>query len=387
MQVAVQIDTNVTVFVIIEANKKMKKLIIETDKLAENIRNIKAFCKDNTIFAVVKGDGYGLSLIPYANFLLEQGITHFAVSESREAITLKSDERFFGATVLLLTPENDPEIVKELLQKGVTFTVGAPSHLELIEQVSEETENAPLVHIKVDTGFGRFGISYRNEAEILSLMEKHGKTVNITGIFTHYSCSFESKYSITKVQDECFDRILEKVKAKFPELFGKLIIHSANSCGALLYPNKKRNAVRIGSAFLGRLPMRAPVKLHRIAYLEVRVLDVNSLKKGDNVAYGNTYQAKTDMNTAVIGIGYKDGFFTTKQNDAYRFIDVLRYMYTDFRSIGKKQYLYHGKYEILGRVGMYCAIVKNDGSLRTGDIVKADCNPLFIDSAIKREYR
>jgi ribosomal protein L4 len=100
-----------------------------------------------------------------------------------------------------------------------------------------------------------------------------------------------------------------------------------------------------------------------------------------------TYKAKEDINTAVIGIGYKDGFFTTKQNDAYRFIDVLRYMYTDFRSIGKKQYLYQGKYEILGRVGMYCAIVKNDGSLRTGDIVKADCNPLFIDSAIEREYR
>ncbi len=365
----------------------MKKMVIETAKLAENVQNIKAFCKDNTIFAVVKGDGYGLSLIPYANFLREQGITHFAVSESKEAINLKSDERFFDATVLLLTPENDPEIVKELLQKGVTLTVGALSHLELIQKVSKEIEIAPNVHIKVDTGFGRFGFSYRNEKDILSAFEQQGKSVNITGIFTHYSCSFEPKYNLTKTQDERFDKILEQVKAKNPELFGKLVIHSANSCGALLYPNKKRNAVRISSAFLGRLPMKSPVKLHRIAYLEVRVLDENSLQKGDNVAYGNTYKAKENMNTAVIGIGYKDGFFTTKQNDAYRLIDVLRYMFTDFKSIGKKQYLYQGKYEILGRVGMYCAIVRNDGSLHIGDIVKADCNPLFIDSSIKREYR
>lgn len=365
----------------------MKKLIIETKKLAENIQNIKTFCQDNIIFAVVKGDGYGLSLIPYARFLMEQGITHFAVSESREAIALKNDEAFSDATVLLLTPENNSEIVKELLQKGVTLTVGSMSHLELIEKVSKELEVAPSVHIKVDTGFGRFGFSYRNETEILSAMESHGKTVNITGIFTHYSCSFEAKYKITKTQDERFDRILEKVKTQYSELFGKLTVHSANSCGALLYPNKNRNAVRIGSAFLGRLPMKSPVKLHRIAYLQVRVLDVNHLQKGDNVAYGNTYKAKTDMNTAVIGIGYKDGFFTTKQNDAYRLIDVLRYMFADFRSIGKKQYLYQGTYEILGRVGMYCAIVRNDGSLHVGDLVKVDCNPLLIDSSIQREYR
>lgn len=365
----------------------MKKLIIETEKLAENIQNMKTFCKDNTIFAVVKGDGYGLSLLSYARFLLKQGITHFAVSESMEAIALKSDEDFSLATVLLLTPENDPEIVKELLQKGVTLTVGATAHLELVAKVSEETQLAPNVHIKVDTGFGRFGFSYRNEKDILSAFNEHGKTLNITGVFTHYSCSFEAKYQITKTQDERFDHILAQVKANHPDLFSKLMIHSANSCGALLYPNKNRNAVRIGSAFLGRLPMKSPVKLHRIAYLQVRVLDVNFLKKGDNIAYGNTYKAKTDINTAVIGIGYKDGYFTTKLNDAYRPIDVLRYLVTDFRSIGKKQYLYQGKYEILGRVGMYCAIVRNDGTLHTGDIVKVDCNPLFIDSSIEREYR
>lgn len=365
----------------------MKKMIIETDKLAENIQNLKTFCKDHTIFAVVKGDGYGLSLISYANFLREQGITHFAVSESKEAITLKCDERFAEVTVLLLTPENHPEILKALMKKGVTLTVGDATHLELIENISKETEIAPSVHIKVDTGFGRFGYSYRNEKDILSAVEKHGKTVNITGIFTHYSCSFEPKYNLTKTQDERFDAILEKVQEQYPKLYADLMIHSANSCGALLYPNKNRNAVRIGSAFLGRLPMISPVKLHRIAYLQVRVLDVNSLKKGDNVAYGNTYKAKTDMNTAIIGIGYKDGFFTTKQNDAFRFIDVLRYLYTDLRSFGKKQYLYQGKYEILGRVGMYCAIVRNDGSLHAGDLVKVDCNPLFIDSSVKREYR
>lgn len=365
----------------------MKKLVIDTKKLAENIENIKTFCGNNTVIAVVKGDGYGLSLLPYATFLLEHGITHFAVSEAKEALQLKENERFSSATVLLMTPQNHPETVKELIQKGVTLTVGSLSHIRLAEEVSKELEIAVSVHVKVDTGFGRFGFSYRNEEDILSAFSKDRKTLCIIGVFTHYSCSFESQYKITKTQDQRFEKILALLQSKYPDVLDKLLIHSANSCGALLYPNKNRNGVRIGSAFLGRLPMKSPVKLHRIAFLETKVLDVNHIKKGDNVAYGNTYTAKEDMDTAVIGIGYKDGYGVTKLNDAFRLIDILRYIYTDFKSIGKKTYLSRGKYEVLGRVGMYCAIVKNDGSLQVNDTVQVDCNPLFIDSSIPREYR
>ncbi len=365
----------------------MKKMVIETNKLKENIQNIKSFCQDNTVIAVVKGDGYGLSLIPYATLLSEQGITHFAVSEAAEAIRLKEDERFCDATVLLMTPQNHPQTVKELIHKGVTLTVGSLEHASLIAEISKELEIAASVHLKIDTGFGRFGFDDRAPDEILKTIQKHQKSFCITGIFTHYSCSFESKYQLTKIQDERFDKILSVLKAEYPELLSGILIHSANSCGALLYPNKNRNAVRIGSAFLGRLPMKSPVRLHRIAYMETMVLDVRRLKKGDNIAYGNTYTAKEDIDTAVIGIGYKDGFGTTKLNDAFRLIDILRYVYTDLKSLGKKTWLYQGKYEILGRVGMYCAIVKNDGTLKPNDIVKVECNPLLIDSAIQREYR
>lgn len=366
----------------------MKKLVIETKLLAENIENIKKHCNDTELIAVVKGDGYGLSLVPYASFLKANGITHFAVSEAQEALTLKAQEDFFQASVLLMTPQNNREVLKKLISSGVSLTVGSLSHLALIEELSQELELPARVHLKIDTGFGRFGFDYRNREVILKALEKQGQTYVLEGIFTHYSCSFEKEYKITRKQDERFDALLSEIRDILgEEVFSKLLIHSANSCGALLYPNKKRNAVRIGSAFLGRLPMKTKAMLHRIAYLETAVLDVNNLRKGDNVAYGNTYRAKEDIMTATVGIGYKDGFQTTKINDAFRPIDILRYLYQDLKSIGKKTYLCRGKYEILGRVGMYCTIVKQDGTLQPNDIVKVDCNPLFIDSSIVREYR
>ncbi len=387
-----QIAAQIVIVAIVFANGKkglsgMKKLVIETEKLAENIQNIKQYCGENTVIAVVKGDGYGLSLIPYATFLLQHEITHFAVSEAEEALTLKENETFSSARVLLMTPQNDPETVRRLIQHGVTLTVGDLSHAELIRTICEEENLSASVHLKVDTGFGRFGFDDRNKEQILTAFRNHGSHYLVEGIFTHYSCAFEKKYTYTKRQDERFDAVLSLLLQENPDLYNTLLIHSANSCGALLYPNPNRNGVRIGSAFLGRLPMKSPVSLHRIAYLETVVLDTKYIKKGDNIAYGNTYRAKEDMQTAVIGIGYKDGFGTTKQNDAFRLIDILRYVYADLRSIGKKTYLYRGTYEILGRVGMYCAIVKNNGTLKPNDTVKVDCNPLFIDSAIVREYR
>ena len=302
-------------------------------------------------------------------------------------MALKEDERFCDVNVLLMTPQQHPDTVKQLLNTGVTLTVGSMDHISLIQSVADKTDVSAQVHMKVDTGFGRFGFSYRNEAEILSAWKCRDKRVAITGIFTHYSCSFESRYNITKKQDERFDRILAFLKKNDPHGVDQLFVHSANSCGELQYSNPSCNAVRIGSAFLGRLPIKAPVALHRIAYLEASVLDVHCLHKGDNVAYGNTYTAKEDMQTAVIGIGYKDGYGIIKANDAFRWIDILRYLVADLKSWGKKRYLSQKSYEILGRIGLYCTIVKNDGTLHPNDMVRADCNPLFIDSKIPREYR
>ena len=71
----------------------MKTLVIEKEKLEENIRKIKEIIEKNKqevkIIAVVKCNGYGLGAVEYTKYLIENGIEIFAVSSVEEAIQLR----------------------------------------------------------------------------------------------------------------------------------------------------------------------------------------------------------------------------------------------------------------------------------------------------------
>ena len=88
----------------------MKSLIINKDDLKHNIRKIKEIAnetgrQDNhkpiRIIGVVKGNGYGLGLIPYSKFLIDNGIDFLAVSTIEEALKLR--EAKLQAKILMLS--------------------------------------------------------------------------------------------------------------------------------------------------------------------------------------------------------------------------------------------------------------------------------------------
>ena len=79
----------------------MKAYVVEREHLAQNIRAIREEAGESIVWAVLKGNGYGLGVVQMAELMRENGIDHFAVTEAREARLLR-EVGFEESPILML---------------------------------------------------------------------------------------------------------------------------------------------------------------------------------------------------------------------------------------------------------------------------------------------
>lgn len=372
----------------------MNKVIINKDDLCHNIKRIKEHAsksgKDDNgnpvkIIAVVKGNGYGLGLVEYANFLIDNGISILAVATTDEAMELRNSG--IKEDILMLSSTAIEEEVQLLVKNNIIITIGSKEDIEIAEKIGKNQNKKIRTHLKIDTGFGRYGFIYSKTDEIVQEL-KQIKNINIEGTFSHFSISFfDEKY--TKMQ---FDRFIDAVGILKLNKIETGILHICNSSAFIKYPNMHLNAVRIGSAFLGRMPFENSLGLKRIAHLESEVCEIKELQKGFNIGYSNSYKTKNDTTIAVIHAGYMNGVNVQNNKDMFRLIDKLRYVVRDLKDFFRKKDMYvtinEEKCKILGTIGTYhivCDITNKN--INIGDKVEISINPRFVDSSLRREYR
>ena len=372
----------------------MNTLVINKEDLRHNINKIKEYAKksgqddagkDVKIIAVVKGNGYGMGIVEYTKFLIDNGISMFAVSTMEEALKLRKEG--IKEEILMLSSTAIEDDVRTLVKNKIMLTIGSKEDIIIAEKIGKEENQTIRVHLKIDTGFGRYGFVYSKRDEMVEAL-KNIQNVKIEGTYTHFSISFfDEKY--TKLQFKRFIDVIEVLKMNKIETG---MLHVCNSSAFVKYREMHLNAVRIGSAFLGRLSFDNNVGLKKIGYLESAVSEIKDLPKGFNVGYSNTYKTKTETKIAVIPCGYMDGINIINNRDMFRTIDKLRYIVRDIKDFFKKQKIYikikDKNYEIIGRIGTYhiiCNISNSD--IKIGNKVIINVNPKFVDSSIRREYR
>lgn len=330
------------------------------------------------VIAVVKFDGYGVSLKAAAEAWQSAGASMFAVSESWEALALR--QAGFEEDILLLAPVSDPATVQSLLENKIILTVTDLENARFyLENKGEKTLR---VHIKVDTGMGRFGIRWTDTRQLTQIYGLEG--LQIEGIFSHFAKSFEETYKLTKVQ---LDRFLEAVQAVEKGGFQPGMRHIANSCAALRFPKTRLDAVRVGSALVGALIAPVPVKLKPVHTCKAQVVARRELQKGDTMGYAAVCKVKKPTTAVVVAIGQSHGFRMTGRPDPYPLRDLLVYLYHLLQGYRKqpcaKADIRH--LPLIGRVGSQYTVFDATGTdVKPGDYVTVPV-PLLQYTG-KREY-
>lgn len=363
----------------------MKVLEINSKDLDYNVTKIKQRAGDTKIIAVLKGNAYGLGFEEFVKFMKARGITDFAVSSVSEALILSKLK--LDIAILCMEATSIKKDLEIMLENNIVMTIGNVESAKLLNELAKRKNMKAHVHLKIDTGFSRYGFWYEEKEKILETI-RNNTALYFDGVFSHFSCAYCKNKDYTKIQYDRFIKIkqyLEENNVKIP------IYHIANSSAFLKYPEMYLDAVRLGSAFLGRISVENTLGLKRIGMLKSHVVELKKVKKGNPIGYSNSEYAKKDMKIAIIPVGYADGYNVEIGNDTFKFMDKLRICKNAFSKIFKKDRLYvkikDKEYTVIGRVGMnHISVDVTDSNVKIEDIVKIEISPILVNSNIRREY-
>ncbi|TSA37217.1 MAG: alanine racemase [Verrucomicrobiaceae bacterium] len=266
---------------------------VDPDALRHNLSLVRRMVGPHPeILAVVKANGYGHGTEPVVKSL-SGDVAVFGVANLLEARAVRSANTV--RDVMLLSPCLPAER-EEAVKEGLIVTVSSAAEAKDFAACGSVRAN-----FKIDTGMGRVGAWWE---EAGSELKKMPAGVVVHSISTHLPSSDEDE-RFTRGQLEGFFRLVETLKKLVPGAK----IHSLNSAGIMKFPEHAADIVRAGLILYGSSPLPEIAAQCRPALTwKTRVTLIRELPAGAGVCYGRTFITPRPMRTAVLAVGYADGF-------------------------------------------------------------------------------
>jgi len=253
------------------------ELTVDLGAIRRNAKTLLRALDGAELWAVVKADGYGHGAADVGSAALGAGATALCVATVPEGLALRRD---LGAVrLLVLGPATNREIA-EARQAGLELAVA-----------DGEIPEGVRVHLKLDTGMGRWGIS-----------ELATPTLDVVGVMSHFA-SADCDAAFTELQ-------VERFRAATAE-HSYLTRHLANSAGALRYPSARFDAARCGIALYGISPFGTDPGedgLEPALRWDSELAQVRQLQPGESTGYGRRFVAERPTWIGIVPVGYADGF-------------------------------------------------------------------------------
>ena len=277
---------------------------IDLGAIDHNVRQLKRLVGPTVLLtAVVKGEAYGHGTVSVSRCALAAGADRLAVATLLEALHLR--RAGVDGLVLILGPTPPWEAERLVAQRVMTTVMSLPTAQALSGAAAAAGVTA-TVHIKVDTGMGRYGL-LPDEVLPFALALRDLPGLNVEGLWTHFATAEDLDASYLHQQLGTFLAVAEQLRER--GIFVPLR-HAASSAAAVCHPESRLEMVRCGLAVYGLYPSgrcRAGLELQPAMSLKSRVCRLRWLPEGSTISYGRTYRTTRPTHVAFVPIGYADG--------------------------------------------------------------------------------
>jgi alanine racemase len=259
---------------------RRSEITIDLGALRRNVARMSEAAAPAELWAVVKADAYGHGILDCARAALAAGARALCVVTVQEGGALR--RALPAARILVMAPLAPGE---DELARAASLEIAVSS---------PHVPNGLHVHLKVDTGMGRWGMS---SDEARSVPRER-----IVGLMSHLA-SADDDASFAREQIARFAALARE--------FEGITAHVANSAATLSLPEARLGAVRCGIALYGMSPFGDDPKAHGLepvlswrSYIAV----AKPLTAGESTGYGRQYVAERATRIGIVPVGYADGF-------------------------------------------------------------------------------
>ncbi|MFZ2960615.1 MAG: alanine racemase [Candidatus Ozemobacteraceae bacterium] len=280
---------------------------IHLANIKANIDGIRhAVGPERKILIAVKADAYGHGAIEVSRMAEKIGVDWLGVATVPEGIELR--EAGIKLPILKFSPAF-PEEMEAAVKNEITLTVCERENIRQLNEVCAKLGKKEHVHLKVDTGMGRIGVSVEEAPDLAGFIASDCSNLFQEGIFTHLPVSDEANKSYTSRQIGLFKKTVENVEKR---VTGKIpIVHCANSGGILAHSDGWFSMVRPGIMIYGfypssETPQTIPLQ-PGLSFLS-KVAFIKKVTKGTSIGYGRSWVAPEECYIATFPAGYADGF-------------------------------------------------------------------------------
>lgn len=272
-----------------------------------------------SVICVLKANAYGHGMNECGAALAKYGADRFAVAGLDEALALRAYLRSQGSAgqSILILGYTPPEHAAILEKNRFIQTVISPSYAEALKATGARIRT----HIKLDTGMNRVGLSVSGggaggsggdvcgDIRRLCAVYKSSRLIP-EGAYTHFSCADRMDTVSREHTKKQFERYLGAVHELEEHGVAARDRHVCNTAAALLYPEMRLDASRIGLALYGLLPSPELPDHGLLPAMSFRapIVHIHTAEPGETVGYGGEHVCKRRTCIATVAAGYGDGF-------------------------------------------------------------------------------